>query len=615
MKSFLNNLLLAAALSGFALETDAQPVAAPPAWAQNVVWYQIFVERFANGDPANDPKPENMKAGSSAAIPADWRTTPWTHNWYEPDAWAKKAGLSYNDNIGLRRFGGDLQGIFNKLDYLQKLGITALYLNPINDAPSLHKYDARSYHHVDVNFGPDPVGDAKLIAAENPGDPATWVWTAADRQFLKLVQEVHRRGMRIILDYSWNHTGTQFWAWQDIVKNQEKSPFREWYDVVTFDNPATPQNEFAYKGWANLASLPEIKKVDVTGARVSGRPYEGTLNPGAKQHVLAVTKRWLAPDGDPKMGIDGYRLDVADQVPMGFWREYHAYVKSVKPEAYLVGEIWWEKWPNKLMDPVPYVDAAGIFDAVMFYQVYKPARSFFAARTTDHIDAGQLRDSLQYQWNRLTPPTRRAMMNVNATHDSPRLLTCFYNPSQYKFKATPHDNPAYKTGRPDAETYQRARLYLLHQFTSVGSPQIWNGEEMGMWGSDDPDCRKPLWWPEFKFEPETRANYQPGPKSYDPVGFNAAHFAYYQQLIKLRKTHPVLASGELEFLTAAGNTLAYRRFDARNPAQQVVVVFNMDSKPLTYKLPKAGAWTNLLTGKAATASVVLPPLSGMALKQ
>jgi cyclomaltodextrinase len=139
---------------------------------------------------------------------------------------------------------------------------------------------------------------------------------------------------------------------------------------------------------------------------------------------------------------------------------------------------------------------------------------------------------------------------------------------------------------------------------------------MGMWGADDPDCRKPLWWEGMKFEPETRQNYQPGPKAYDPVGFNAEHFAYYQQLIRLRQTNPLLRSGEQEFLIADGNALAYRRYNKQNPKSQIVVAFNLGPGKLPFKLPNANRWTNLLTGKALNgASTELAPLSGIVLKQ
>ena len=344
----------------------------PPEWAGKAIWYQIFPERFYNGDKSNDPAPANINVPPlQMMVPPGWSVTPWTQDWYRLEAWAKNTGKPFNDIAQYRRFGGDLQGVFDKLDYLQDLGITAIFMNPLNDAPSLHKYDARNYHHIDVNFGPDPAGDTKVIAGENPIDPSTWKWTAADKLFLKLVAEVHRRNMRIIMDYSWNHTGVMFWAWQDILKKQEKSPYQSWYDIQSFDNQSTSENEFSYTGWAGVDGLPELKKVDVTTTRISGFPYEGTINDGAKQHIFAVTKRWLAPDGDTAKGIDGFRLDVADQIGLGFWRDFRNVVRSVKPDAYLVGEIWWAKWPEKLMDPVPYVNK-GIFDAVMFYQVYRP---------------------------------------------------------------------------------------------------------------------------------------------------------------------------------------------------------------------------------------------------
>ena len=203
-------------------QTLQSPLAQSPSWAKHAIWYQIFVERFCNGDKNNEPRPENMDTPPINSItPKDWQLTPWTSNWHKQEEWAKKTGKSFNEMLQYRRFGGDLQGVLDKLDYLEDLGINALYLNPINDASSLHKYDARYYHHVDIHFGPDPEGDKALIAKENPNDPNTWQWTSADKLFLKLVEEAHKRKMKIIMDYSWNHTGTMFWAWQDILQKQE----------------------------------------------------------------------------------------------------------------------------------------------------------------------------------------------------------------------------------------------------------------------------------------------------------------------------------------------------------------------------------------------------------
>lgn len=583
----------------------------PPAWAAEVVWYQIFVERFNNGDTTNDPTSAEIEIPAlNVKAPEGWRTTPWAQDWYERDCWYDTS-KGFNSNLQYRRYGGDLQGVLNKLDYLQDLGITAIYLNPINDAPSLHKYDASSYHHVDANFGPDPVGDRKIMAAENPGDPSTWKWTAADKLFLKLVEEVHQRGMKIILDFSWNHTGTKFWAFEDVIKNGEKSAFKDWYNIKTFDNPATPENEFDWEGWLNAKSLPEIKKVNLTTERKTGYPYEGDINPGAKAHIFEVTKRWLAPDGDVKKGIDGYRLDVADHVGLVFWRDWRKQVRSINPEALLVGEIWWAQWPDVLMDPAPYT-RGDIFDAVMFYQAYRPAKYFFS-KSNFAIDAKQMKDSIEFEWNRLQKPNKYAMMNVSSTHDAPRLLSCFGNPGKYKYKASPYEDTAYFSGRPTEETYQRLRLYLVHLFTSVGAPQIWNGEEMGMWGGDDPEPRKPLWWQEIAFDDEATTNIKPGAKRFEKVGFNQQQFDWYKKLIALRKANPVLAHGEMEFFLTEGQRLGYKRSDGKD---EVLVFFNLEGTECTFALPAEVKYTNLLDGaKVDGKSVKVKPLGAVVLKK
>ncbi len=584
---------------------------APPEWSKSVIWYQIFVERFCNGDPSNDPKPENIKTASDFhKVPSDWAITPWTNNWYKQEDWAKKTGGTLDQTLQLRRYGGDLQGVINKLDYLNDLGITAIYLNPVNDAPSLHKYDARNYHHIDVNFGPDPEGDNKIIASENPADPKTWKWTSADKMFLKLVDEVHKRHMRIIVDYSWNHTGVEFWAWKDIVKNQQNSPYKDWYNIVSFDDPSRTASEFKYRGWLEIMSLPEIKKVNITTERRIGHPYEGDINAGFKKHIFDVTRRWLAPDGDTTKGIDGFRLDVADHIGMKFWRDYSSFVKNIKPDAYLVGEIWWENFPNRFMNPVPYMNG-DVFDAVMFYQGYRPAKYFFS-KSTYSINARQLKDSLQYQWERLEKPFRYSMMNVASTHDSPRLLTCFDNPGKYKYQAKPGDDSTYRTGRPATQTYDRVKLYLMHQFTNIGAPQIWNGEEMGMWGNDDPDCRKPLWWKEMKFEPESRFDAKGKAVYTDAVGFSQDQFDFYKKLIKIRKENPVLNSGDIRFFLTDGKMLSYKRFDKQD---EIYILLNADTVEHTFTIPE-GKYVNLLDNSPVSGkSILLKPLRGAILKK
>lgn len=597
-------LLITGSLSG-----QTTPAHEPPAWAKSVIWYELFVERFHNGDHSNDPTITDITVPGQSVPPEGWKITPWTSDWYMQEDWAAKTGKSLTETVFFRRYGGDLQGVLDKLDYLKELGVTALYFRPLNDAPSMHKYDARSFHHIDVNFGPDPQGDKKLIASEIPSDPATWKWTAADKMFLKVIEEAHKRNMKVVLDYSWNHTGIMFWAFQDILKNQQQSVCKDWYAIKSFDDPATPQNEFAYDGWIGIQSLPEIKKVDVTTPRVIGNPYEGDINPDAKKHIYAVTARWLAPDGDTSRGIDGYRMDVADHVGLKFWREWRTVVRSIKADAYIVGEIWWKKWPEELMNPAPYTQG-DVFDAVMFYQTYRPARYFFA-KTDFEIDAKQLVDSLNFQWNRLKTPNRYAMMNTASSADAPRLLSDFFNPGKYKKFAKPVEDPNYRTGKPDAETYKRLRLYLTYAFTTVGAPHIYNGEEQGMWGGDDPDDRKPLMWPELKFDNETRTNFQPGTKTYDAIEFNKEHFDFYKKLATIRNTNPVLANGKMEFMNAEGKMLSYKRYDEKD---EIIVLFNLEFGKHSIDLPARRKYIDLFTNKLVSGRVTLNALSAAVLR-
>ncbi len=583
----------------------------PPSWAKNQIWYQIFVERFNNGDTTNDPTPKNIFSSSNfVPVPDNWSITPWTSNWYKPDLWADSIKGDFYSNLQYRRYGGDLQGVIDKIDYLKELGITAIYFNPLNDAPSLHKFDARNWRHIDVNFGPDPVGDNLIINNENPGDPTTWQWTSADKLFLKLVEKLHKNGIRVIVDYSWNHTGVEFWAMKDIVKNQQNSSYTDWYDIISFDDTATSQDEFTYHAWLDIQSLPEIKKVNITSKRQPGHPYEGNINDAAKAHIFEVTSRWLAPDGDISKGIDGYRLDVADHIGLGFWRDYRTFVKSINPNAYLIGEIWWEAWPDKLMNPKPYLKGDA-FDAVMYYQIYKPARYFFA-KTDIKYDANQFKDSLLTLWSKISKPMQFAMMNTAATHDTPRLLSSFYNKGMYKVWAKPSEDTTYNTGKPDEETYKRVKLYLIHQFTIPGAPQIWNGDEMGMWGADDPDCRKPLWWQSLTFDDEYRNNFQPGKKTYDSVSFNKEHFEFYKKIIAIRKQNPVLATGDIKFIKAEGELLVYKRFDDKDV---IIITFNLSDKVKEIFLPDGKPYINLLDNTTYINSTRLLPLSAKILKQ
>ena len=206
------------------------PVSRVPDWARDAIFYQIFPERFRNGDPGNDPTRDSLELPVLA--PESWKISPWTAEWYQRADWEKEMGENfYEHGVFWRRYGGDLQGVIDKLDYLAELGINTIYLNPVFHARSLHKYDGNSFHHVDPHFGPDPDGDFALMAKET-SDPTTWHWTQADKLFLSLVQRGPLpRDIRVIIDGVFNHTGRDFWAFADIAKNQQKSPYLDWYTV------------------------------------------------------------------------------------------------------------------------------------------------------------------------------------------------------------------------------------------------------------------------------------------------------------------------------------------------------------------------------------------------
>lgn len=600
-----------------------------PEWSKDVVWYQIFVERYRNGDPTNDPTKKDIVGNFSSYIPENWEITPWTQDWYKPDAWFEE--LDGKETLGgypinnftsksqLRRYGGDLQGVLDKLDHLEDLGVTAIYFNPLNDAPSLHKYDPRHWRHIDRNFGPNPKEDIAIIAKENPIDPATWQFTNADLQFLKIIEELHKRGIRVILDYSWNHTGMNFWAMDDIREKGEQSDYKDWYVIESFDDPATPENEFKYNGWFGVPSLPEIKE-NVESDHSVVKAYDGDLySESARQHIFNVTKRWLDPngDGDPSDGVDGFRLDVAGEIGVDFWKAYRKEVRTINPDAYLIGEIWWEKWPDRLLNPKPFLEG-DIFDAVMNYRWYRAARHFFN-QAPDKIPVSEFVDSLQSFNSDLRPQNTYAMMNLTASHDVPRFGTAIFNKNKYKFGSNPSPDNDYKIHKPDAETYQTMRMILAQQFTYIGSPHIWAGDEMGMWGGDDPNCRKPLIWSDLDFEPESRHPFGKE-RPTDEVKFNDELFNFYKKLIRIRQNNKVLSFGELEYLVIdnKNETLAYSRFDEK---EEVIAVFNTSNDTKTIEIPKKFEKdyqdvlnNNTITNNGDKLSIIVAPRSAAILK-
>lgn len=535
-----------------------------PSWARTAVWYQIFPERFRNGDPKNDPRVEDLAGAYPHDIASPWQVHPWTSDWYELQPYERQNGRGIWDNIQHRRYGGDLQGILDRLDYLQRLGITALYLNPIFFAPSSHKYDGNSYHHVDPTFGPDPAGDLKLLAAESPADPKTWRWTAADRLFLRLVADIHRRGMRLILDGVFNHLGTRSWPFQDLVRNGKASPFREWFTVTDWDRPGPLGIPFQYKGWFNVAELPELRQDE-----------NGTV-PGPRDYIFAITRRWMDPDGDgnPADGIDGWRLDVAFCIRHPFWKAWRGLVKSINPQAYLVAEV-----VDTPAATAPYLQGDE-FDAVMNYNFTFACWRFFIDGP-HRLSAREFDELLSALREAYPPCVSGVLQNLLDSHDSTRAAsrivngqTCHFENWADFFGKTKGDNPAYDTRKPTATERQIQRLMVAFQMTYLGAPMVYYGDEAGMWGANDPCCRKPMVWDDLRYAPEAARPDGTRREKGDAVAFDRELFEYYRRLIRLRREHPALQTGDFTTLQA-GDSGVYA-FSRSTGEERIVVVLNMD---------------------------------------
>jgi len=571
----------------------------PPDWAADAVWYQIFPERFRNGDPRNDPTPADI-AGSwpQAPVGAGWRTHPWTSDWYARQPWEPK-DKDFAFVTNQRRYGGDLQGVIDKLDYLKSLGITAIYFNPIFEAPSSHKYDASYYHHVDNNFGPDPAGDRAIWESENPADPSTWKWTSADRLFLQLLAEAHRRGIRVVIDGVFNHTGQNFWAFQDLKKNGAASPYRDWYNVKQFDDPTTPANEFAYSGWFGVPELPELKD-------------EGdTLAAGPREHLHAIVRRWGDPngDGDPSDGIDGWRLDAAELVGHGFWRDFRTWVLEVNPNAYITAELWWEDYAaNKIFNGAPWL-GGDQFDAVMNYRWAAATRLFFldqkTAITPTEFDRRLAALRADYR-----DVTNYALQNLMDSHDTDRVSSMAVNPDHlYDHKISWRDDPTYQVRAPRADERARQRLVTIFQFAYLGAPMIYYGDEAGMWGGDDPDERKPMVWQDMRYDNE-KIDPLGRPRPNDPVRFDTALYRLYAQLSRIRTESEPLRRGTIRTVIADDSARVFG-FVRESKGHSVTAIFNASTRSQTVAAP---AGRDLLTNRKIVpvrSRIVVPPMSAV----
>lgn len=362
----------------------------PPEWVKETVWYQIFPERFANGDLTNDP------AG----------TLPWGSA--EPT----------RQNF----FGGDLQGIIDHLDYLQELGITGLYLCPIFTAHSNHKYDTIDYFTIDPHFG-----DKKT--------------------FKRLVDEAHKRGMKVMLDAVFNHLGDFSMQWQDVIEHGQESRFASWFHINEFpvSYTKTDNDEFAhdltYEVFANTPHMPKLN----------------TASREVQNYLHEIASYWIK-----QFNIDAWRLDVANEIDHHFWRHFYSLTHYLKPDFYVLGEVWHnaQSWVNQHE-----------FDGAMNYPFTETLSDGIVAKK---ISLSEMVSRLNEQLMLYRMPTNQVMLNSMDTHDTARLLTLCQ-------------------GDKDL-----AKLTLTLMFLQMGSPCIYYGTEVGMAGGNDPACRACMVWDKDK---------------------------------------------------------------------------------------------------------------------
>lgn len=483
-----------------------------PTWAADAIWYQVLVPRFCNADAAND--------------------LPWTRAW--TDRWATlfpdeqgplRVSLSY------RRYGGDLQGLTLKLGYLKDLGVNTLYLSPLFQAPSEHKYDTADHRHIDDSLA--VAGAADELPPETT-DPATWGWSASDKLFLAFLDTAHRQGFRVVLDGVFNHVGRQHWAWRDVLAKGRSSRFADWFAVTDWGPP------MRWEAWDGP-----------NGHLVRFRHVGDGLHPEVEAHFFAVARRWLDPngDGDPHDGIDGWRLDAASDVPHGFWRRFRRVVKGINSEALLLGEIWGDgsAWLS-----------GDQFDAVTNYPFSRTVLGFLApqeepVRTTAFVE------ELDALGRRYPQAVTLAMVDLLDSHDTARAVSMLLDPVAYR-KEPDDPVPPRDLLLPGDDAHRRFALAVVLQFTLPGAPLVYYGDEVGMYGGKDPYCRAPMWWPAEK------ATANPVPADFRPL---------YRALSRARRAYPALRRGGFRVLLAddARRVIAFQR---PHPMGDYLVVLNAD---------------------------------------
>ena len=506
-----------------------------PKWARGAVFYQIFVDRFYNGDPSNDVEDnEYCYIGEGTRKVRDW--------------------FKYPDNMDVRSFyGGDLQGVKDKLDYLQGLGVDVIYLNPIFVSPSNHKYDIQDYDYVDPHFGKivKDGGECLPEGCKVNKEASKYIMRVTDKAhleasnelFAQLVEEIHKRGMRVILDGVFNHCGS-FNKWLDrecIYENQEgyekgayvdyESPYRSFFK---FQDPWQWPYNGTYNGWWGHDTLPKLNYEE------SEKLYE---------YIMRIGEKWVSPP----YNVDGWRLDVAadlgytEEFNHRFWRDFRSRVKKANPDALILAEHYGDPKAWLLGDQ---------WDTVMNYDAFMEPITWFLTGVEKHSDEfrGDLlgnpdafTGALRHHMSRFNQNSLEIAMNELSNHDHSRFLT-----------RTNRRVGRIHTMGPEAagENINKGvfREAVVFQMTWPGAPTIYYGDEAGLCGWTDPDNRRGYPW---------------GREDQELIQF-------HRDIIKVHKESEALMKGSVMFLHGEYKVVSYGRF---LPGEAVVVILNNDYEP------------------------------------
>jgi glycosidase len=372
--------------------------------------------------------------------------------------------------------------------------------------------------------------------------------------------------MKIIIDGVFNHMGLNSWAFKDVVKNQQKSKYKDWFKIKSW-NDEKKGTKFVYNGWYGVKELPELNQ------------DENGIVDGPKKYIFDITKRWMDPDndGDPSDGIDGWRLDVAFMIKHNFWKEWRKHVKHINPQAYLTAEI-----VDSIEVVKPYLQGDE-FDAVMNYNFLFTTAEYFIDDTSG-ILTSEFDKKLRELREAFPPGVSYVQQNLFGSHDTQRFASHIVNRDKYKirdwgktFNLTKGSNPNYDTRKPTKEELDLMKLMLIFQMTYVGAPYVYYGDETGMWGANDPDCRKPMVWDDIKYKLEKFLPDQSSKEKPDTVKFNIGLHNFYKKMIHIRNEQEELQTGDfiVRSIDDKAEVYVYSRSLERNGfTKEIIVAIN-----------------------------------------